>query len=115
MKYDILYNIKEYLALRTHQGATPPGHEGPGCACPPGRAPCLMGPTWPPSTYSSTHTLRLPPEKITIQLKLVFLLPKPWILISLLEAPFPKLFREFVAWYVNPPCVQLVFVLVVYI
>ena len=25
--------------------------------------PCLMGPTWTPSTYSSTHSLCLPPEK----------------------------------------------------
>ena len=29
------------------------------------------------------------------------------ISISLLEAPFPKLFQGFVAWYVTPPCVQL--------
>ena len=30
---------------------------------PPGRAPCLVDPTWVPSTYPCTHTLRLPPEK----------------------------------------------------
>ena len=36
---------------------------------PPGRAPCLMGPWWLPSTYSCTHTLLLPPKKITNQLK----------------------------------------------
>ena len=26
-------------------------------------APCLVGPWWPPSTYSCTHTLLLPPTK----------------------------------------------------
>ena len=26
-----------------------------------GRAPCLVGPWWPSSTYSSSHTLHLPP------------------------------------------------------
>ena len=49
-----------------------------------------------------------------LSLSLVFLLSNPRISISLLEAPFSKLFRGIVAWYVTPPFVQLVFVLVVY-
>ena len=32
----------------------------------------------------------------------------------LAQAPFTKLLREIVAWYVTPPLVQLVFVLVLY-
>ena len=40
-----------------------------GAATPPGRAPCLVGPWWPPTTYASTHTLHLLPKKIPIQLK----------------------------------------------
>ena len=35
-----------------------------GAPYPPGRAPCLVGPWWLPSTYSCTHTLLLPPKKI---------------------------------------------------
>ena len=34
-----------------------------GVPYPPGRAPCLMGPRWLPSTYSCTHTLLIPPKK----------------------------------------------------
>ncbi len=49
-----------------------------------------------------------------IALSPVFLLSNPRISITLLEALFPKLFRGIVAWYVTPPFVQLVFVLVVY-
>ena len=41
------------------------GHKGGGLALPPGRPPCLMGPTWVPSTYSSTHPL-LPPKNHSI-------------------------------------------------
>ena len=33
-----------------------------GAPTPIGRAPCLVGPWWPPSTYSCTHTLLLPPK-----------------------------------------------------
>ena len=42
----------KHLATRVEGAPTPPGH-----------APYLVGPTWVPSTYSSTHPLRLPPEK----------------------------------------------------
>ena len=34
-----------------------------GAPTPPGRAPCLVGPWWPPSTYSCTHTLHFPHTK----------------------------------------------------
>ena len=45
------------MEQRTHQGCQPPCHE---CG---GRAPYLVGPRWPSSTYPFTHTLRLPPPK----------------------------------------------------
>ena len=93
----------------------PPGHKGPGHAHPPGARPCLVDPTWPPSTYSSTHSLRLPPEKITPLLKLVFFLILLPFLISLLGTLFFKLFWGIVHRYVSPPLVQLVFVLVLYL
>ena len=73
------------------------------------------GPHVGPLTYPFTPHHHLPPEKFSIALSPVFLLSNPWISISLLEAPFLKLFRGIVAWYVTPPFVQLVFVLVVYI
>ena len=76
--------------------------------------PLPRGPMVAPSTYSSYHTLLLPPTKITNQLKpesKLILLP---FLISLLEAPFTKLLWGIILWYVTPPMVQLVFVLVLY-
>ena len=72
----------------------------------------VVVPTWAPSLTSS-HITPFTQKKITTTLSLVFLLPKPQISISLHEGPFSKLVRGFVAWYVTPPCVQLVFVLVV--
>ena len=81
---------------------------------PRGRAPCLVGPMWAPSTYSSTHTLLLPPTNMNNQLKpesKLVLLP---FSISSLKAPLTKLLGEIVPWYVTPPLVQLVFVLVLY-
>ena len=49
--------------------------------------------------------IQLKPES-----KLILLL----FLISLLKAPLTKLLGEIVPWYVTPPLVQLVFVLVLY-
>ena len=72
-----------------------------------------VGPRWPSSTYHFTHTL-LPPTNMNIQLKpesKLILLP---FSISLLKAPLTKLLGEIVPWYVTPPLVQLVFVLVLY-
>ena len=44
---------------KSPRGELPPGHEGGGAPYPPGRAPCLVGPWWPSSTYSCTHLLPL--------------------------------------------------------
>ena len=98
------------------EGGAPGGHNPPGCARTPKRALVGCGPHVGPLTYLFIphHHLRLE-KKITIALSFVFLLSTPWILISLLEAPFSKLFRGIVVWYVTLPCVQLVFALVVFI
>ena len=85
-----------------------------GAHTPIGHAPRLVGPRWPPSTYSCTYTLLLPPTNMNIQLKpesKLILLP---FSIALLKAPLAKLLGEIVPWYVTPPLVQLVFVLVLY-
>ena len=63
--------------------------------------------------FSPCH--HLPLEKFSFALSPVFFLPNQRISISLLEAPFLKLYRGIVAWYVSPPFVQLIFVLVGYI
>ena len=89
----------------THLGA--PG--------PPGAPWWVVVSTWAPSLISLHHIITYLQKKISIALSPVFLLSNPRISISLLEAPFPKLFQGTVAWYVTPPFVQLVFVLVVYI
>ena len=94
--------------MKSLQEGQAPGHESGG------RAPCLVGPWWPPSTYASTHTLHLLPKKIPIQLKHEFQLILLRFSISLLKAPLAKLLGEIVPWYVTPPLVQLVFVLVLY-
>jgi len=81
-------------------------------------APGLPGSPWwvvVPSLISSYHIITYLKKKISIALSAVFLLSNPRISISLLEAPFPKIFWGIVPWYVTPPFVQLVFVLVVYI
>ena len=64
-----------------------------------GAPPCLVGPQWPSSTYSCTHTLLLPPTNTNNQLKpesKLVLLP---FSISLLKAPLTKLLGEIVPWY----------------
>ena len=79
-----------------------------------GAPPYLVGPQWPSFTYPFTHTLLLPPTNTNNQLKpesKLVLLP---FSISLLKASLTKLLGEIVPWYVTPPLVQLVFVLVLY-
>ena len=101
-------NISEILVQIISEGGAPGRHN------PPGRALWVVVPTWAPSLTSSSHIVTYLQKKIPIALSPVFfpiLLP---FSISLLETPFPKLFRGFVAWYVTPSFVQLVFVLVVY-
>ena len=103
------------MALRTQQGGSTTCPRGWRARPHPlGAPPCLMGPGWPPSTYSCIHTLHLLPKKILIQLKDEFWLIFLRFSISLLKAPFTKLLWEIVAWYMTPPLVQLVFVLVLY-
>ena len=68
---------------------SPQAHQAWGPLAAPSR---LVGPTCTPSTYSSSHLLLLPPEKIVSQLKPVFLLFFLRFSISLCKAPFTKLF-----------------------
>ena len=82
---------------------------------PPGAPWWVVVPMWDPSLISLAHIITSLQKKLSIALSPVFLSSNPRISISLLEAPFPKLFRRIVAWYVTPPFVQLVFILVVYI
>ena len=96
------------------EGGAPGGHNPPGRARTPGRALVGCGPHVGPHTYLFIPNHHLPPEKISIALFPVFLSSNPRISIYLLEAPFLKLFWGIVAWYVTPPFVRLVFVLVVY-
>ena len=82
---------------------------------PPGVPWWVVVPTWAPSLIPSSHIITYLQKKISIALSPVFLLSNPLISISLLEAPFLKLFQGVVAWYVTPSFFQLVFALVVYI
>ena len=66
VEYDFFLEYLRISGTENTAGEQAPGHEGPG------RAPCLVGPWRPPSTYSSNHTLLLPPKKITNQLKYEF-------------------------------------------
>ena len=94
-----------HLVGNTHQAAPPM----------PGAARGVLGPTGPPSLIPFVHILPSSPKQISISLFPVFLLPNLRFSISLLRAPFPKLFWRITTWYVTPPLVQLVFLLVVYI
>ena len=95
---------------RSNQGR----HKDGGRAPPIGRAPCLVGPRWPSSTYPSTHLLPLSHKNPKNQLKHEFQPLLLWFSISLLKAPLTKLLGEIVPWYVTPPLVQLIFFLVLY-
>ena len=93
----------KHLAMRVEGAPTPPGH-----------APLSRGPMVAPlHLFLHPHTPSSS-QKIPIQLKHEFLLILLRFLISLIKAPFTKLLWEIVAWYVTPPLVQLVFVLVLY-
>ena len=97
------------------EGGAPGGHNPPGRARTPRRALVGCGPHVGPLTYPFSPLHHLPPEKnISIALSPMFLLSNPRISISLLEAPFLKLFWGIATWYVTPPLLQLVFALVVY-
>ena len=98
----------------TLEGGAPGAHKTPGRASNPRRALVGCGPHVGPLTYPFSPCHPLPPEKITIAYIPVFLLSNLRISISLLEAPFPKLFGGIATWYVTPPLLQLVFDLVGY-
>ena len=104
--------LRIYYAKITAGGAAtwPRGWWAP----PLGRAPYLVGPRWPSSSYPSTHLLPLSHTNPKNQLKHEF---QPLLLrfsISLLKAPLTKLLGEIVPWYLTPPLVQLIFVLALY-
>ena len=104
----IFSGIFEDQALKTLQKGQAPGHERGGHA--PLSRGSLVAPLHlcqHPHTPSST-------QKIPIQLKHEFQLVLLRFSISQLKAPFTKLLWEIVAWYVTPPLVQIVFVLVLY-
>ena len=67
------------------------------------------GPHGPPSFIPFVHILPSSPNQISIAFFPVFLLPNLRFSISLLGAPFLKLFWRIATWYVTPPLVQLVF------
>ena len=104
-------NISDFLVQIIPEGGTPGGHNPPGRARIPGAPWWVVIPTWAPSLIPSHHIVTYLQKKFSIALSRVLAL-KP---VDLLESPFPKLFRGIVAWYVTPPFVRLVFVLVVYI
>ena len=81
---------------------------------PPGHAPCLVGPWWPPSTYASTHTLHLLPKKNPHPAQARVLAHLTSIFDLLDQSSIHKLLWGIVLRYVTPPMVQLVFVLVLY-
>ena len=115
LKFNTFFlSISEFLVQITSEGGTPGGHNPRGRASSPRSALVGCGPHVAPLTYLFIPHHHLPLEKISIALSHVLLSSNPRISISLLEAPFPKMFQEIVAWYVTPPFVQLVFVLVVY-
>ena len=103
-------NISEFLVQIISEGGAPGGHNPPGRARTPRHALVGCGPHVGPLTYPFIPNHHSPPEKKSPLLSPVFLLSNPRTLISLLEAPFPKLFRGIVAWYVTPLFVQLVLV-----
>ena len=105
-KYDFFWNIWEYLALRTQQGASTWPRGWRARPLPHGPTVALLHLFLHPHTPSShKHDYQFKPES-----KLI-LLP---FSISLLKAPLTKLLGGIVPWYVTPPLVQLVFVLVLY-
>ena len=70
-------------------------------------------PTRAPSLTSSSHIITYLQKNLHCSLSRVPAL-KPADFDLFAQSSVPKLFRGIVAWYVTPPFVQLVFVLVVY-
>ena len=96
------------------RGELTPGHEGVGRALPPWARPLPREPTVAllhlslhPSSSSASHKHENPTQaRVPAPVAVIFDL--------LLKAPLAKLLGKVVPWYVTPPLVQLVFVLVLY-
>ena len=76
--------------------------------------PLPHGPHVAPSTYSCTHTLVLPPKKNHQPAQTRVLAHLAAIFDLLAQSTIHQTIGEIVPWYVTPPLVQLVFVLVLY-
>ena len=107
----------EYLRISGTEntaGEQAPGHKGGGRALPPWARPLPRGPMVAPlHLFQHSHTPSSS-QKNHQPAQARVLAHLAAILISLLKAPFRKLLWEIVAWYVTPPLIQLVFVLVLY-
>ena len=91
-------------------GDPPPGHEGPGRALPP----YLVGPWWPPPLIPApTHSFFLPKNHQPSQARVLAHLAAIFDLLA--QSSIHKTALGIVLWYVTPPMVQLVFVLVLYL
>ena len=95
------------------EGGAPGGHNPPGRARTPRRALMGCGPHVGPLTYLFSPHHHSPPEKIPIALSRVLEL-KPTDFDLFARSSVSETVSGIVAWYVTPPFVQLVFVLVVY-
>ena len=101
------------MQITSEEGA-PGGHNPPERARTSRRALVGCGPHVGPLTYLFTPHHHLPPEKILhCSLSRVLAL-KPADFDLFAPSSISKLFRGIVVWYVTPPFVQLVFLLVVY-
>ena len=87
-----------------------------GAPTPPGAPWWVVVPTWAPSLISSYHIITYLQKKFSIALSLSRVLSlKPADFDLFARSSVSETVSGIVAWYVTPPFVQLVFVLVVYI
>ena len=96
------------------EGGAPGGHNPPGRARTPRRALVGCGPHVSPLTYLFTPHHHLPPEKILHCSLSHVLALKPVDFDIFARSSISETVSGIVAWYVTPPFVQLVFVLMVY-
>ena len=110
----IFLNISKFLVQIISEGGAPGGHNPPGRARTRRCALVGCGPHVGPLTYPFTPHHHLPQEKIHLCSLSSVLALKPADF-DLFARSSVSEFRGIVAWYVTPPFVELVFVLVVYI
>ena len=115
MKYDFFPEYLRILGTENTAGGAATCPRGWRARPPPRCAPCLMDPTWVPSTYSSHYALLFLPKK-----SLASSNPCSCSSCCDFRSPCakphsPNCFREIAPWYVTPPLVQLVFALVPYL